>query len=63
MRQTITGFHQDEHQEWVAELSCGHQQHMRHNPPWQERAWVESQDGREAHAGTPIECRPCDEET
>jgi hypothetical protein len=24
----------------VAELSCGHTQHLRHQPPWQSRAWV-----------------------
>ncbi|EPN68410.1 hypothetical protein A245_03798, partial [Pseudomonas syringae pv. actinidiae ICMP 19096] len=21
-------------------LSCGHTQHLRHQPPWQSRAWV-----------------------
>jgi hypothetical protein len=30
----ITGFHQDEEANWVAELSCGHQQHVRHRPPF-----------------------------
>jgi hypothetical protein len=30
----IVGFHQDEHQDWVAELSCGHNQHVRHRPPF-----------------------------
>jgi hypothetical protein len=37
---TITGFHQDEDGHWVVELSCGHTQHLRHQPPWQSRAWV-----------------------
>ena len=39
-RPTVTGFHQDEDGHWVAELSCGHTQHLRHLPPWQSRAWV-----------------------
>jgi hypothetical protein len=36
----ITGFHQDEDGHWVVELSCGHTQHLRHQPPWQARPWV-----------------------
>ncbi len=34
MQRTIIGFHQDATQEWVADLECGHQQHVRHTPPW-----------------------------
>jgi len=30
----IVDFHLDENLDWVAELECGHQQHVRHNPPW-----------------------------
>ncbi|WP_191485660.1 DUF3565 domain-containing protein [Pseudomonas sp. FEN] len=37
---TVIGFHQDQDGHWVAELSCGHTQHLRHQPPWQSRAWV-----------------------
>jgi hypothetical protein len=29
----IVGFRRDEHEEWLAELSCGHTQHVRHRPP------------------------------
>lgn len=36
----IVGFHLDEKSDWVTELECGHQQHVRHNPPWTERHWV-----------------------
>ena len=28
----IVDFHLDENLDWVAELECGHQQHVRHNP-------------------------------
>jgi len=34
MEQPITGFHLDEENDWVAELACGHFQHVRHKPPW-----------------------------
>jgi len=37
MEQPITGFHLDEEGHWVAELACGHFQHVRHSPPWMER--------------------------
>ena len=36
----LAGFHQDEEEHWVAELECGHGQHVRHDPPWQVRTWV-----------------------
>ena len=55
----IVGFHQDEDRFWVADLDCGHTQHMRHDPPWQERAWVVTDEGREARMGTEIECSEC----
>jgi len=34
MNKRIVGFHLDEEQHWVAELECGHNQHVHHNPPW-----------------------------
>jgi hypothetical protein len=57
----IVGFHQDDEGHWVAELSCGHTQHMRHDPPWQNRPWVLTSDGREQFIGTDIPCRQCQE--
>ena len=39
-QQAILGFHQDEYGDWVAELACGHTQHVRHRPPWELRPWV-----------------------
>ena len=55
----IIAFHQDEFDDWVAALSCGHSQHMRHDPPWQNRAWVVKQSGREKQLGTIINCSQC----
>jgi hypothetical protein len=57
---TITGFRQDEEGHWVAELACGHSQHMRHDPPWQVRPWVLTEEGRQGFIGTEIPCRLCE---
>lgn len=57
----IVGFHQDEESHWVADLECGHSQHVRHDPPWQVRAWVVTVEGRNGRLGTTLECRRCDE--
>ena len=60
MKQTIMRFNRDELGDWVAELACGHAQHVRHNPPWQNRSWVVSKDGRNKMVGQLLECRLCD---
>lgn len=62
MIRKIVGFHQDARREWVAELECGHGQHVRHNPPYQDRAWVLSAEGRARFIGAMIECAACDAE-
>ena len=60
MHTTIAGFHADDAGDWVAELSCGHGQHMRHKPPWQVRPWVTTAEGREGKIAASIECPLCD---
>ena len=55
----IIGFHQDEHGDWVADLECGHTQHVRHDPPWQNRPWVVTPEGRQSHIGTTLYCVLC----
>jgi tellurite resistance-related uncharacterized protein len=57
---TIVGFRADDEGEWVAELSCLHNQHIRHQPPVRERPWVTTPDGRASRIGTEIECPLCD---
>jgi hypothetical protein len=59
MQRRITGFHQDTEHHWVAELECGHQQHVRHNPPWEIRPWVLSEDTRREKLGTELDCVLC----
>ena len=58
----IVGFRQDAEHEWIAELECGHTQHVRHDPPWQVRPWVVTSDGRAGRLGTTLPCRHCDTE-
>ena len=62
VQRLMVGFEQDEHGDWVALLECGHRQHVRHRPPWQERPWVVSAEGREGRVGLPLECPLCDGE-
>jgi tellurite resistance-related uncharacterized protein len=56
----ITGYHQDEVGDWVAELECGHNQHVRHEPPFQLRAWVLDPEGRASRLGTTLVCPMCE---
>jgi tellurite resistance-related uncharacterized protein len=56
----ITGFHQDEHQDWVAQLGCGHRQHVRHRPPFWSRPWVLTAEGRAEKLGYSIPCPLCE---
>jgi Protein of unknown function (DUF3565) len=55
----ITGFHQDERGDWVAELECGHSRHVRHNPPWENRPWVVDAAMRDERVGTLLSCEWC----
>jgi len=43
----------------VADLDCGHSQHVRHDPPWQVRPWVVTEEGRKAHLGIELSCALC----
>jgi Protein of unknown function (DUF3565) len=61
MHQSIIGFHQDEYGDWVADLACGHGQHVRHQPPFVSRPWVLTQRGREQHLGCTLNCKQCEE--
>nr|WP_081673809.1 DUF3565 domain-containing protein [Pseudomonas cremoricolorata] len=55
----IEAFHRDEEGHWVAELSCGHTQHLRHQPPWQSRAWVMDGAERQRRIGAVFACGWC----
>ena len=38
MDRRIVGFGLDADHHWVAKLECGHNQHVRHDPPWTNRS-------------------------
>jgi hypothetical protein len=60
MDRFIAGFHQDAEDHWVAELDCGHFQHVRHDPPWMLRPWVLTEVGRRTKIGSTLDCKKCD---
>ena len=57
--QPIVGYFVDDEGDWVAKLHCGHNQHVRHNPPMTERPWVLTQEGRDKFLGYPLHCKLC----
>ena len=60
MKRAIADFHVDVNGDWVADLDCGHGQHMRHRPPLVMRPWVATEAGRAAMLGSTLECVRCD---
>lgn len=60
MQRPIVGYHQDGNADWVAELSCGHGQHVRHRPPFTLRPWVLTPEGRDSRLGQALDCVRCD---
>jgi hypothetical protein len=60
MNRLIVGFRQDERGDWIADLDCGHSQHIRHRPPFELKPWVLSEETRTARIGTPRDCPLCD---
>lgn len=60
VRRRIVGYHLDDEGAWVADLECGHGQHVRHEPPWWPREWITTEEGRRARIGSPLECAMCD---
>ena len=60
MRRRIVGFRRDDADDWIADLSCLHGQHVRHNPPFRLAPWVLEEAGRAARVGTELDCPLCD---
>lgn len=56
----MTGFRQDDMGDWVAQLSCLHSQHLRHDPPFRETAWVLDETSRRERVGQALDCPRCD---
>jgi Protein of unknown function (DUF3565) len=62
VKRRIVRFHPDEVGDWVAVLACGHSRHMRHHPPWEDRPWVLTPEGRQGQLGCEVNCKICDAE-
>jgi tellurite resistance-related uncharacterized protein len=60
VQRAIEGFHQDQLGDWVADLRCGHGQHVRHKPPFWVREWVLTAEGRASRIGFELACVRCD---
>jgi tellurite resistance-related uncharacterized protein len=60
MKRKIVGYHQDEKEDWVADLDCFHGQHVRHEPPFFNRPWSDSEEGRTSKLGEVLNCVRCD---
>lgn len=60
MKQKIVSFDKDEEGDWFATLSCGHTRHVRHNPPWFNRPWVEQAESRGNFVGHELNCKKCE---
>ncbi len=61
MMQSIVRYHRDDEGAWVAVLGCGHGQHLRHDPPWMNREWVTTEQGRASMIGFQLDCKKCEE--
>jgi hypothetical protein len=60
VKRRIETFDQDDAGHWRAVLSCGHRQHVRHDPPLVSRPWVLSVEGRASRIGQALNCKVCD---
>jgi tellurite resistance-related uncharacterized protein len=60
MKRTILDFRLDPDGDWVAILSCGHPQHVRHKPPFVNRPWTMTEEGRSGKLGGTLNCVRCD---
>ena len=53
-------FFADPEGHWVAKLDCLHGQHVRHKPQFISRPWSQTDEGRQAMLGTPLNCLKCE---
>jgi len=56
----MRGFHPDGEGHWVAELECGHTQHVQHQLPFTQRPCVTTPEGGAERLGQRLECAACD---
>jgi tellurite methyltransferase len=61
MQRRILSFETDEDGDWRVRLDCGHQRHLRHDPPREVRPQLSDPHAREEAIGQEIECGRCDQ--
>ena len=61
MKRKTAAFNKDKENHWVAELDCGHYQHVRHKPPLITREWTLSEEGRREKLGVELDYKKCDD--
>jgi tellurite resistance-related uncharacterized protein len=60
MKRPISGFGKDDAGDWFAVLSCGHRQHVRHQPPFRNQPWTQTEAGRHGMLGETLNCVRCE---
>lgn len=60
MKRKIIGYHRDGKNDWVADLNCFHGQHVRHELPFFNRSWSETEEGWQSKLGETLDCKLCD---
>jgi tellurite methyltransferase len=61
MKRPISRFAFDADGAPIAILSCGHPQHVRHEPPFINRPWVTTEEGRRSKLGELLNCLRCEQ--
>ncbi|MDA9856827.1 DUF3565 domain-containing protein [Rubripirellula sp.] len=57
--QRIIGSHRENVRHWGAQLACGHNQHVRHDPPLVHRPWTQTHNGGASMLGYLLDCEKC----
>ncbi len=60
MESEIVGYSRDDEGDHVALLACGHTHHVRHDPPFVDREWVTTEEGRRRYLGVELDCVKCE---
>ena len=55
----IVDFHLDGNLDWIAQLECGHPQHILYSPLCNHRYWLTTPQGRLGYLGLELACPVC----
>ena len=60
MKTIIIGFHQDEYEQWVADLSCGHSRYFRHGSSVATKGMGYIASRSKTYIGFELDCKTCE---